>query len=200
MRVKALLRSWPVTGPQRCTLDVFLLLTRQDHVLLALRQGTGFADGQWNLPSGKAESGETAVAAVIREAREEIGIRLTEDEINFAATVHCRNSDTEIRVGLFFQATARQSSLDMPYNAEPHKCAKIAWYPMAMMLAPPCPTAHSASPSTSAKPASRPPAGNPARQCSPMRPAVLDAMKAFFEAWVPAYDVEFYCCDRFAQH
>jgi len=25
-------------------------------------------------------------------------------EINFAATVHCRNSDTDIRVGLFFQA------------------------------------------------------------------------------------------------
>jgi len=135
MRVSALLRSWPVTSPQRCTLDVFLLLTRQDQVLLGLRQGTGFADGQWNLPSGKAESGESAVAAVIREAREEIGIRLTEDEINFAATVHWRNSDTDTRVGLFFQATARQSPADAPYNAEPHKCAKIAWYPMTMLPA-----------------------------------------------------------------
>jgi 8-oxo-dGTP pyrophosphatase MutT (NUDIX family) len=124
-----------VTGPQRCTLDVFLLLTRQDHVLLALRQGTGYADGQWNLPSGKAESGESAVDAVIRETREEVGIRLTEDEVNFAATVHCRNSDTDVRVGLFFQATAWQPSVDAPYNAEPHKCAKIAWYPMAMMPA-----------------------------------------------------------------
>jgi 8-oxo-dGTP diphosphatase len=135
VRVIALLRCWPVTGPQRCTLDVFLLLTRQDHVLLALRQGTGFADGQWNLPSGKAEAGESAVAAVIREAREEIGIQLTEDEVNFAATVHCRNSDTDSRVGLFFQANARQSPLGAPYNAEPHKCAKIAWYPMTMLPA-----------------------------------------------------------------
>lgn len=74
-----------------------------------------------------------AVTAVIREAREEIGIQLTEDEANFAATVHCRNRDTDIRVGLFFQATAGQSPLGDPYNGESHKCAKIAWYPMTML-------------------------------------------------------------------
>jgi 8-oxo-dGTP diphosphatase len=119
-----------VVGPQRCTLDVFLLLTRSDHVLLALRQGTGFADGMWNLPSGKAE---TAAAAVIREAHEELGIQLAEHEVSFAATVHCRNTDTDTRVGLFFHAAARDSPRDAPFNAEPHKCAKIAWHPMAML-------------------------------------------------------------------
>ena len=30
--------------------------------------------------------------------------------------------------------------------------------------------------------------------------AVLNAMKAFCEAWAPAYDAVFYCCDRFGQH
>jgi predicted ATPase len=30
--------------------------------------------------------------------------------------------------------------------------------------------------------------------------AVLDAMKAFCEAWAGTYDAVFYCCDRFAQH
>lgn len=124
-----------MNSSQRCTLDVFLLLTRHDQVLLALRQGTGFADGLWNLPSGKTEPGESAVAAVIREAHEEIGIRLSKHEINFAATVHCRNSDTDTRVGLFFQAAAKDSPLDVPYNAEPQKCAKIAWYPMTMLPA-----------------------------------------------------------------
>ena len=122
-----------MADPQRCTLDVFLLLTRHDNVLLALRQGTGFADGMWNLPSGKAEMAETAVAAVIRAAHEELGIRLAGHEINFAATVHCRNSDTDLRLGLFFQAAARETPLDVPYNAEPHKCAKLAWYPMTML-------------------------------------------------------------------
>ena len=129
-----LLRSWSVTGPPRCTLDVLLLLTRDDQVLLALRQGTGFADGLWNLPSGKVEPGESAVAAVIREAREEIGIRLSEDQLSLAATVHCRNSDTDTRVGLFFAAAA-ESAQGAPYNAEPHKCAGIAWYPLTALPA-----------------------------------------------------------------
>jgi 8-oxo-dGTP diphosphatase len=122
-----------VPGPQRCTLDVFLLLTRNDHVLLALRQGTGFADGMWNLPSGKAETGESAVAAIIREAHEELGVQLAEHEIRYAATVHCRNSNTDARIGLFFQAAAKDTPPDLPRNAEPHKCAKIAWYPMTML-------------------------------------------------------------------
>jgi predicted ATPase len=30
--------------------------------------------------------------------------------------------------------------------------------------------------------------------------AVLDAMNAFCQAWAPAYDAVFYCCDRYAQH
>lgn len=35
----------------RSVIDVLLLLIRGDTVLLALRAGTGFADGWWNLPS-----------------------------------------------------------------------------------------------------------------------------------------------------
>lgn len=120
----ALLRSLPVADPQRCTVDVFLLLARQDHVLLALRQGTGFADGMWNLPSGKAESTENAVAAVIREAREELGIRLSERELNFAATVHCRQHHHALqrtrRLALSAQGPFRQHRLvNPPASARP---------------------------------------------------------------------------------
>jgi len=46
--------------------DVLLLLVDGDHVLMALREGTGYADGQWNLPSGKLELHEDAVSAIIR--------------------------------------------------------------------------------------------------------------------------------------
>jgi 8-oxo-dGTP diphosphatase len=124
-----------VADPQRCTLDVFLLLTRNDHVLLALRQGTGFADGMWNLPSGKAETAESAIAAVIREAHEELGIHLTGRQLSYVATVHCRNSDSDTRIGLFFQADASDAPGAIPYNAEPHKCAKLAWHPLTILPA-----------------------------------------------------------------
>jgi 8-oxo-dGTP pyrophosphatase MutT (NUDIX family) len=87
-----------MSGTQRSVVDVFLLLTRGDEVLLGLRQGTGFADGMWNLPSGKAEHDEMAVTAMIREAREEIGVVLGPDQLSFAAVVQCRNSATDVRV------------------------------------------------------------------------------------------------------
>jgi ADP-ribose pyrophosphatase YjhB (NUDIX family) len=118
---------------QKHAVDVFLLLTRQDEILLALRQGTGYADGQWNLPSGKVEQGESVTAAVIREANEEVGMQLAESDVRCIGTAQCRNSERDMRVGFFFQAELNDGTGPAPYNAEPGKCAKIAWYPTGML-------------------------------------------------------------------
>lgn len=115
--------------PYASVVDVMLILTRGDEVLLALRQGTGYADGMWNLPSGKLEDGEHALDALIREAREEIGITLTSDQLRHVGVVHCRNPEAQGRIGLFFTAPSHPEHQGEPYNAEPHKCAKLAWYP-----------------------------------------------------------------------
>jgi 8-oxo-dGTP diphosphatase len=50
-------------------------------VLLGRRAGTTFADGLWNLPGGAVERGEGLAGAVIREAREEVGVRVTPDAL-----------------------------------------------------------------------------------------------------------------------
>jgi 8-oxo-dGTP diphosphatase len=112
--------------------DVLLLLTAGDEVLLALRQGTGYADGQWNLPSGKLEHGEDAVSAVIREAREEIGVRLEPGEPRLVTTVHHRSSAQHARIGLVFAVAYDPARHGEPVNAEPHKCATIDWFPVGM--------------------------------------------------------------------
>ncbi|MFY1632707.1 NUDIX hydrolase [Solwaraspora sp. WMMB335] len=109
--------------------DVLLLLTHADEVLLALRHGTGFADGQWNLPSGKLERGEHALDAVAREAYEEIGVRFDPADLRLAATVHRRNTDGSTRIGLVFAAEFVPARHTEPVNAEPHKCAGIGWFP-----------------------------------------------------------------------
>jgi len=112
---------------------VLLILTDGDHVLLALRDGTGYADGQWNLPSGKLETGEDAVTALVRETGEEIGIDLRPDEPRMVATVHHRNMAGLARVGLVFTAPHDPTRHGEPVNAEPHKCAKIEWFPANML-------------------------------------------------------------------
>jgi 8-oxo-dGTP pyrophosphatase MutT (NUDIX family) len=118
-----------VTAAPTHPVDVLLILTDGDQVLLALRDGTGYADGQWNLPSGKLEIGEDAVSGLIRETREEIGICLAHDAPRLVATVHHRNTSGHARVGLVFAARHDPTRYGQPVNAEPHKCAKIAWFP-----------------------------------------------------------------------
>jgi 8-oxo-dGTP pyrophosphatase MutT (NUDIX family) len=108
-------------------IDVLLLLVRGDEVLLALREGTGFADGWWNVPSGKLEAGEDAASAMAREAREEIGLQLDPATLELASTVHFRNEYADARLGLFFRPLRWHGE---PVNAEPDKCARIAWFPL----------------------------------------------------------------------
>lgn len=114
-------------------IDVLLLLIQDDHVLLALRAGTGYADGQWNLPSGKLEYGEDAISGVVRETREEIGVRLDRAEPRLVATVHHRNVAGHARVGLAFMVAFDPVRHGEPINAEPHKCARITWFPVDVL-------------------------------------------------------------------
>lgn len=120
--------------PYTSVVDV---LVRDEHVLLAQRHNTGYADGQWNLPSGKLEDGEDVVAAVIREAREEIAIDLDRGDLDVATSVHCRNPEGQGRVGFFFHARQWRGE---PRNAEPHKCSQIEWFPLDQLPSIPCPT------------------------------------------------------------
>jgi 8-oxo-dGTP diphosphatase len=113
--------------PYTSFVDVLLLLVRDEHVLLALREGTGYADGQWNLPSGKLDEGEDVQAAMLRETHEEIGLHLRRDWVRMAAALHYRNPEGRARVGFFFHAHTWHGE---PYNAEPHKCARIDWFPL----------------------------------------------------------------------
>src|ERR1051326_9139304 len=89
--------------PYRSIVDALLVLVRDGHVLLAQRQGTGYADGAWNLPSGKLESGETVSQAAIREGFEELGIKIAEADLRFAHLIHYRNALGDARIGIFFQ-------------------------------------------------------------------------------------------------
>jgi 8-oxo-dGTP diphosphatase len=116
--------------PYASVVDVMLILVRDDQVLLALRQGTGYADGMWNLPSGKLEDGEDAMSAVVREAHEEVGLHLDPDTLSLAGVVHCRNPEGQGRLGLFFATESDPATQGEPHNAEPHKCAKLTWYPL----------------------------------------------------------------------
>ncbi|MEU6406774.1 NUDIX domain-containing protein [Streptomyces sp. NPDC046985] len=105
--------------------DVMLILERGGAVCLAERQGTGYADGMLNLPSGKLDRGEDVFDAVRREAWEEIGVRIERDALRIVHVMHFRNPEGEPRIGWFFAARHWQGE---PRNVEPHKCAGLSWH------------------------------------------------------------------------
>jgi 8-oxo-dGTP pyrophosphatase MutT (NUDIX family) len=113
--------------PHTVVVDVMLILVRDGRVLLAERSGTGYADGALNLPSGKLDPGEDVIGAVIREAREEIGIHIERGAVRAVHVMHHRNPEGQTRVGWFFTADRWHGE---PYNAEPHKCARLLWAPL----------------------------------------------------------------------
>jgi len=76
------------SGQQRAQVDVHLVLRRGDEILLGRRTNTGFGDGCWHLPSGHGEDGESAVASLIREAQEEIGVIIAPTRVQFVHLMH----------------------------------------------------------------------------------------------------------------
>ncbi|QKG19836.1 NUDIX domain-containing protein [Actinomadura verrucosospora] len=70
-----------------------LLRRRDGRVLMLRRFQTGYADGLLCPPAGRIEPGEDVLAAAIREAGEEAGVRLRREDARFVHVMH-RTSPT----------------------------------------------------------------------------------------------------------
>jgi 8-oxo-dGTP diphosphatase len=101
---------------------VHLLFFRGNQILLLRRFNTGFEDGNYSVPAGHLEGGETVRMAAAREALEEIGVHIDLNDLDFA-TVMQRKSDDE-RVDFFVYIKAWQGE---PFNAEPERCDELRW-------------------------------------------------------------------------
>jgi len=112
----------------RTIVDVHLVLVRGEQLLWSRRANTGYADGLLALVSGHLEEGEDVVDAVIREACEEVGIRLERHDLSCVHVMHHRNgSSDQPRIGFFFRADRWAGEL---VNQEPQKCSELVWRSM----------------------------------------------------------------------
>ena len=101
---------------------VHLFFLRDDQIFLIRRFNTGFRDGEYSVPAGHLDGNETVMQAGIREAQEEVGVELTEQDMTFSSVMH-RIEDDE-RVDFFLQV---HRWVGEPFNAEPDKCDDVRW-------------------------------------------------------------------------
>ncbi|MER6617993.1 NUDIX hydrolase [Streptomyces xantholiticus] len=116
------------TSAVRNVIGAHLYLERDGRTLLGLRSpDVAFAADVWHALAGHVER-ESARACVVREAREEAGLILAEQDLTLVHTVHVLDSQDAVpRIQLFFRARRWQGE---PQLLEPDKCLKWAWWPL----------------------------------------------------------------------
>lgn len=104
---------------------VYLLLEEDKKVLLLRRFNTGWSDGKYTLPAGHFDGGETVKTAAAREALEETGVIIKEEDLEIIHVLHII-TDKEY-ICYFLKAEAWKGE---PTNKEPEKCDEIYWAPI----------------------------------------------------------------------
>ncbi|MFD0274120.1 NUDIX domain-containing protein [Kitasatospora sp. NPDC127111] len=134
-------RRHPRTEPPTLVVGVHLVLLDGDTVLLGRRHNTSYANGMWHLPAGHMEPGETVTRAMTREAEEELGILIAEDDLALVHTLHHLDADDgRSRLHLFFRPARHDGQVR---NAEPHRCDALRFWRLDQLPANTVPyTAH----------------------------------------------------------
>lgn len=104
---------------------VHLFLRKDNKVLLLRRFNTGYEDGNYSVIAGHVDAHEHFIHAMIREAKEEAAIDISEHHIRPIQVMHRKGNDE--RIDYFFEATQWRGTVT---NTEPEKCDQLKWYPL----------------------------------------------------------------------
>ncbi len=107
----------------KLTTAVHLFLLDGNKILLSRRYNTGYRDGFYSVVAGHLDGNEKARSAMMREAKEEAGIDIDENDITFAHVMHRKS--VEERLDFFFVAEKWKNEIA---NMEPHKCDDLRWF------------------------------------------------------------------------
>lgn len=106
--------------------SAYLFLIKDEQILLQRRFQTGFEDGNYGVPAGHLDGGETARAGCAREIKEEIGVTINPNDLTVVHTMF-RKASMDERIDFFMVATAYEGEIT---NTEPHKCDDLSWFPL----------------------------------------------------------------------
>ncbi|MGW2051546.1 NUDIX hydrolase [Streptomyces sp. NPDC001858] len=121
---------------------VHLYLERDGKILLGLRHpDSPFAPGRHHFLAGHCEQ-ESAVACLVREAREEAGLEIEAADVELAHVVHVVDApDAQPRLQLVFRARRVRGE---PQLLEPDRCLGWDWWPLDALPEPMVPYARAA--------------------------------------------------------
>ena len=118
---------------------VHLILIKDDKILVQKRMGTKLWNGYYALPAGHIDSGENQYEALIREAKEELGIIINEKDILNSYVVLRRNyfeidgKMLEPYIDFYYEVKNYKGT---PSIMESDKCSNLDWYSIDRLPSP----------------------------------------------------------------
>jgi ADP-ribose pyrophosphatase YjhB (NUDIX family) len=105
---------------------VHLFLMDKKNILLLKRHNTGYEDGNYSVIAGHLDGNEDVYDAIIREAKEEAGIRILLEDIKIVQVMHRKKMDEE-RIDYFLLCKKWEGNIR---NMELNKCSELRWCPV----------------------------------------------------------------------
>jgi len=107
----------------------YLILRKNDKILMLRRFNTGYEDGKYSFIARHLDGKETFTQAIIREAKEEANITLKSKNLKVVHIMnrHVPTNDKDLRerVDVFFIAEKWEGTIK---NMEPNKCDDLKWF------------------------------------------------------------------------
>ena len=107
----------------------YLVLIKNNKILLQRRFNTGYEDGKYSVVAGHVDKGETFTKAIIREVKEEAGITLQAEDLSVVHVMNRNIKDNE-RIDIFFITEKWTGNIE---NKEPNKCDDLSWFDLNNM-------------------------------------------------------------------
>lgn len=104
---------------------IYLIIKNEEgKALLQRRQGTKLWPGFLALPAGHIDSKENPYEALVREAKEELNITVTKENIIDTFIVCRRNKSLMPYYDIYFEIDKYEGEIKI---AEPEKCSELVW-------------------------------------------------------------------------
>ncbi len=101
-----------------------VVIVKDGKILLSRRAHTGWADGMLCLPGGHIEPGEAPRDAAQRELKEEVGLEVSKERLEFCCVAQRKGDGTEYVAYEFILQLNRGED---PINCEPEICDELIW-------------------------------------------------------------------------
>lgn len=104
---------------------IYIIIRNDDgKILLQRRQGTKLWPGFLALPAGHIDENENAYEALVREAKEELGIKIYIEDIIDTFVVNRKNKSLPPYYDVYFEISKYEGEIKIN---EPDKCSELVW-------------------------------------------------------------------------